>query len=738
MLKRIGVQEIFLPKKIPADPTFRSASIDWSEDANLSIPSEDLAILNAADWYDDPGLAAWKIASQHFDAAFFILLKSGFFKSMMRHFRGAKIWRAYGLPKISYHDLLTLVSGREGTIWPPTADNLWMGQAQEHLSDIEPHYIARNAIYLPAGMANAEVWDRWTGEDKRILFVCPDLAFNDFFQEIYRDFKRTFDGLPYVVAGAQPIAVQDSHVLGYVPKEQHERHMRELRVMYYHSTEPNHIHYHPFEAVRAGMPLVFMAGGLLDRLGGFDLPGRCKTPKEARKKVTRILKGDRGLIEDIRRSQQRLLTPLTAERCEPIWRTNFQKILRKLEETVTDLSPLRGKKRIAVILPVEYRGGSLRGAMLLARAILAGSRADGDDTEVVFAHVDIPRSYPKEMFEDLPDSIGRRPYSWRIMSHADAVRACEYAGLPGSLADGEYVMPDDGIKQFTDCDLWIVVSDRLSYPLLPLRPYLLMVYDYVQRYERAYDDKANQRFVRRAQAAEAVLVTTEFTARDARQFAGIPTKRIRKVPMLAPKPSGEVKSPPDQADLARYFIWTSNLAPHKNHENAFKALRLYYEKYDGTLDCRITGVDTRDMLKRDAPHLNMLREIRRASRAMKENLKFEGELSDQNFWMAVKGAAFLWHPGRVDNGAFSVVEAAHLHVPSLSSDYPAMREMNDQFQLNLTWMDPDDPDDMARKLKQMETDLEMARSNLPSPEVLAGQSVDRLAGAYWKVIRDYL
>ena len=46
MLKRIGVQEIFLPKKIPADPAFRSASIDYSEDSNLTIPEHELAILN--------------------------------------------------------------------------------------------------------------------------------------------------------------------------------------------------------------------------------------------------------------------------------------------------------------------------------------------------------------------------------------------------------------------------------------------------------------------------------------------------------------------------------------------------------------------------------------------------------------------------------------------------------------------------------------------------------------------
>jgi glycosyltransferase involved in cell wall biosynthesis len=290
-----------------------------------------------------------------------------------------------------------------------------------------------------------------------------------------------------------------------------------------------------------------------------------------------------------------------------------------------------------------------------------------------------------------------------------------------------------------DCDLWIVISDRLSFPLLPVRPYLLMVYDYLQRYQPLLDDETNQKFVDRAHAAEAVMVTTAFTANDARQFAGIPLKKIRKVPMLAPEflksqplASGKIE------EEAPFFIWTTNLAPHKNHENAFKALRLYYEKYAGALKCRITGVDTKDIFKRDVAHLKELGDIRRSSSLLKQNLKIEGELHDQGYRSQLGRAALLWHPGRIDNGTFSVVEAAHLGVPALSSDYPAMREIDNQFALNLTWMDPDLPDDMARQLKRMETDLETPRSRLPSAEHLAGQSVEKLAGAYWNVVRDYL
>jgi len=144
------------------------------------------------------------------------------------------------------------------------------------------------------------------------------------------------------------------------------------------------------------------------------------------------------------------------------------------------------------------------------------------------------------------------------------------------------------------------------------------------------------------------------------------------------------------------------------------------------------------MFKQKLPHLLAARKIRRSSRAIKDNVKIEGELPDQSYRRKLRGAAFLWHPAKMDNGSFSVIEAASLGVPALSSDYPAMREIDHQFQLNLTWADPNDPADMATKLKQVETDMGAARGRLPSAEVFSRQSVDRLAGEYWKVIREYL
>ncbi|ABO51632.1 glycosyl transferase, group 1 [Desulforamulus reducens MI-1] len=738
MLKKIGINEIFLPKIFPKDPNFRSASIDYSEDENLTIPKEDLTVLNNADWYSDPGPEAWEIANKYFDIIFFILWNPEVVCGIVKHFRGSVLLRAYGMPKeTSYSSLLDMITPYKGRAYiKALGDRFWFAEAYRHLHCNEHEYIGTQNVYLPLGLHNASINDNWQGNDRKVLFICPDIGCNPYYRKIYVDFLREFKGFPYSIGGAQPIRTNDPNVSGFLPIDMHEERMRQMRVMFYHSTEPNHIHYHPFEAIRAGMPLVFMAGGMLDRLGGKNLPGRCKTIAEARRKIKKILNDDWSLIEEIRNSQTCLLEPMRPENCEGAWQEGFSRILEGLERSRKRLlTPDRRQYRIVVFIPVGYRGGSLRAAKLLAQAIDLGSRQASEPAEVILAHLDNPSLYPDEEFNDLPTNIKRRPFWWRVVDSKEAYRAMVYAGLDYlPMESASYQIPDDGINQFLDCDLWVVVSDRLEHPLLPLRPYVLVVYDYLQRYIQVLSTDINAKFIASAHVAERVMVTTEFTRGDAVQFAGIPERKIVKVPMLAPhywlndaisKPTGN----------PRYFLWTTNLAPHKNHVNAFKALLIYYEEYGGRLECCISGVNTENILKSKEDHLKPLKKMLMGSKELRNNVKVLGELPEQVYRSQLSLAAFLWHPALIDTGTFSVIEAAALGVPALSSDYPAMREIDTQFDLNLRWMDPYNPEDMARQLKYMEREAQSRRNLLPTTEKLAMQSLENVAGAYWEAVR---
>ena len=736
MLKSIGIKQIYLPKSFPAGPDFRSAGIDFSEDQFLDIPKPELDVLNAEDWYSGASPEAWLIANKYFDIIFFILQYSDMLINAARYFNGAMLYRAYGLDKTMNYGTLTrdldVIIKKIGT-------RFYFAEAYPHLADSEPEYLKRQRIYLPLGLANSITIKNWEGKARQIFFVCPDIGHNPYYKKIYEDFRKNFGQINHVIAGSQPIYVNDPNVLGYVTNEQHEYNMAQSRVMFYHSTEPRHIHYHPFEAIRAGMPLVFMAGGMLDRLGGANLPGRCKTVSEARLKIERILADDWGLIEEIRIKQTVLLDPMRPENCAPGWRVGMEHITSELMRWRSEqaLRPASIKhKRIAVILPISYRGGTLRGALALAIALHIGSRDCAEDADVVFIYPDDPVSYTDEELADLPGTISRRPFIWKMLSAAEARCAMRYAGYQNWEPGAErYMVPDDSIQKLQDCDIWLIVSDRLYCPILPLKPVVLMIYDYLQRYDDILSLSEDALFISAARLAERVLVTTEFTRQDVLQYAGLDAKKVSKVPMLMPnfpvKPivlKGKKKQCP-------YFIWTTNASPHKNHENAALALQIYYEELEGQWNCKITGIDTCGLLKGEQRHLKAMAKTFRKSKTLGKRVKWMGELSNQQYRHLLSQASFLWHAGRIDNGSFSVIEAAYYGVPSLSSDYPAMREIDSQFSLNLSWMNPSSPKHMAEQLKIMELESVDRRNNLPSATELAAQSIAAHAETYWRELR---
>jgi glycosyltransferase involved in cell wall biosynthesis len=739
ILKQLGIHEIFLPKSYPNDPAFRSASVDYSEDKFLTIPREDLEKLNAADWYTDPGRAVWDIANRYFDVIFFALHGGALLKGIARHFRGVALLRAYGMPRDqSYSVLLRTMSRLEGqSLVHSLGKRFYFAEAYAHLHENEAEFLRWRRLFLPLGLDDCRLNDCWRGNDRRLFFICPDIGFNEYYRQTYQQFIQNFKGMPYAIGGAQPVRIGDPHVIGYLPREQHEQNMREMRVMFYHSTEPNHIHYHPFEAIRTGMPLVFMADGMLDRLGGERLPGRCTSIKEARRKISAILDGDSALIDTIRSNQRLLLDAMRPENLIDRWRSGMNAVCKAAFEARLQRSKPLKPARIAVIVPIGYRGGSLRAAKLVAQAIDLGARQGGTPVEVVFGHLDDAECYPGEEFKDLPPNILRRPYKWKTFTHEDATSALHYSGRPRPLIARAYQVPDDGIRQFNDCDLWLIISDRLELPLLPLRPYAMIVYDYLQRYFPLMGASDNWKFLQAAHNAERVFVTTDFTYGDALQFAGLEKNRIVRLPMLAPEFCRDT-APVQSGKRSDYFLWTTNLAPHKNHVNAVKALQIYYERLNGRLACCVTGVGTDQLLTSTMPHLKSLRGMVVKSQALKGRLRILGELPDTAYRTRLAGAHFLWHAGWIDNGTFSVIEAAHFGVPALSSAYPAMREIDDQYRLALTWMDAHDPDDMARQLKHMELTAEVHRKALPTHEQLMGQRVENLARHYWDAVSDCL
>jgi hypothetical protein len=477
MLRSLGY-EVFTPKSFPNDPNFRSASIDWSEDGNLTIPAAELIILNEADWYSGANEAAWEIANKYFDLAFFFLFNLRGVERLCRKFNGQLLWRTYGLAsEFTYSDMLDrepyYLATR--TALRRSGQRIWFAEAYDHLHEVENEWIRHRAIYLPLGLAGAskESSVHWTGGDKRVLFVCPDIGFNTAYAEIYDNFKREFQDFPYAVGGVQSTAVNDPRVLGYLPLDAHIRNMTEMQVMFYHSSEPRHIHYHPFEAVKAGMPLVFMAGGILDRMGGVNLPGRARNWKEARKKVRRLLDGDVDFCQQVRASQAILLEGMKGENLVHHWVESLSKVGTAAKQRV--VVERDGARRIAILTEPRFEGWTLAIASALEDAAenkgLSVSFVIGVDTDG-----DIDAT-----------NFSVRRFEWKPLSQAQAKRSLLYSGRERWLQGDSYLAPDDQVNYFQDSDVWLIVGNSKQHPILPLKP-IVVILPEVSKEHKAHDD----------------------------------------------------------------------------------------------------------------------------------------------------------------------------------------------------------------------------------------------------------
>lgn len=474
MLKRLGY-EVFTPKSYPNDPNFRSASTDWSEDANLTIPAAELAILNDANWYAGANTAAWDIANKYFDLAFFFLFDLRGVEKLCRKFEGELLWRTYGLASdFTYSDMLDrdphYLATR--TALRRAGQRVWFAEAYEHLHEVENDWIRHRAVFLPLGLAGAENEGgaRWTGGDKRMLFVCPDIGFNVAYAEIYEKFKSEFKGFPYAVGGAQSTTPNDPRILGYLPLEVHLRNMTEMQVMFYHSSEPRHIHFHPFEAVKAGMPLIFMAGGILDRMGGVELPGRAKNWNEARQKVRRLLDGDEEFCQQVRASQAVLLEGMKAENLVHHWKQGIGRVRAAAEHK--SKAKRDHVRRVAVLTEPRFK----KWALSVASAIQAEAENAGIRMKVI---VGMDATEEGLDLETLPI----RKFEWREISHVQAVRCLSYAGAERWLHGDTFLAPDDQINYFQDADVWIIVGGPAQHPVLPLKPIVVVLPEVLREYE---------------------------------------------------------------------------------------------------------------------------------------------------------------------------------------------------------------------------------------------------------------
>jgi hypothetical protein len=329
LLRSLGF-EVFVPKRVPAGIGYRSAAVDRSHDAALTIPGPDLALLNAHEFYavNDTG-APWpaEVAAairRHFDAIV-VLAQPRVVERCLLDFDGPVLMRAFGLDTLtgSYSRMLRATGlveliGRQ-------RDRFWFAPSYPQLVECEEEFVVRNTVHLPIAVPDATVAraDTWRGGDRRIAFFCAAIHHSSYYMAVYKRFKQTFGDLPHMIIGRQDHDCGDPAIVGRLQEEELQRVFRECDVLYYHSREPRHLHYHPIEAAIVGMPVVLHRANLMARMIGECAAGVVGDDAEARSLVETLLAGDAPTIAAVRRDQEPVARLFGSERCRPFFERAF-------------------------------------------------------------------------------------------------------------------------------------------------------------------------------------------------------------------------------------------------------------------------------------------------------------------------------------------------------------------------------------------------------------------------------
>lgn len=466
LLRDMGF-EVFAPKRFPRNSDNRSASVSFEYDDSLTLPADALEELNAHDFYMagmSPRIS--HLMNHYFETAIFAYMFP-MLDVMVTRFHGRLLLRAFGLthPTHTYYGFAEKVVGPNfRRRLSKASDRFWFAAGYPNLKEIEPPLFQERNAFLPVGLP-PRVLRRagsWTGGDDRILFVCPEIKTYPELREVYDEFKRHFGDMPHVICGPQTIPVErDPNVVGRVDAEEYDRLFRECAVMFYHSRLPRHLHYHPVEAACYGMPLVYMADGMLGILGGKTLPGASTTLEEARRKVVRLRDpAETAFRTSVVTAQRKIVDHFLPPQIEAAWRENF---LGKV--IATSLLPRKPLK--VAVLTFDPTPAALCLAVQAAESLADLRAAESDRFNVVLG---ILRVEGQGHLPENPETFTVRPFEWINIEAPRIEIAQRLLGSDTTLGLASYSVPEDDISQFMDCDVWLMVGGASVVAVAPLKP----------------------------------------------------------------------------------------------------------------------------------------------------------------------------------------------------------------------------------------------------------------------------
>lgn len=312
--------EVYVPKKMPENLNEAiSAGISTRFDSSLTIPKRDLMLLNAHNFYDE---RTWsKRVAEVIENNFCLVITAAFETPISTFLSYTSLpvgIRVFGLEaNLTYSDAFS----------PETKQLILEQQSRcvflsafTQLALVETDF-KDMFRFAPVACEPTGPYHVRDVNHRAVLFQCSRININPYYTHKAKKFIADFSdsGLDYSIYGTELSSFNDSHNLGRPTSREINLLFATYSAMYYDSMEPRHLHFHPVEAMYAQMPVVFLQQSMLESLMPYS-PAKSKDVREAKKKLLRLVLGDRKLEEEIIWHQNALLQTLKTSNIMEDWR----------------------------------------------------------------------------------------------------------------------------------------------------------------------------------------------------------------------------------------------------------------------------------------------------------------------------------------------------------------------------------------------------------------------------------
>lgn len=413
-------------------------------------------------------------------------------------------------------------------------------------------------------------------------------------------------------------------------------------------------------------------------------------------------------------------------------------------------------KKIAVFLPVKRVNGMLQRTKNIVKMLAIGSLECNEQILIVL-------SIPKGEFNieaDFSDileygNIQIRETIWQEMNYNKANTAFNFSGnIVPKYRYSKYMVPNDNINCFFDCDNWLLVSGYMKYPLLPIKDYGLVIFNCAQSHIDTNEDFKDISYIENVRNAKHIFVNIPQVIDNCKFHCGISPSKFHIVDSEIDFESFctfDVNKIQNKDNLKNFFMWILDETNYKRSYQVLRVLEAYYEEEEGTLPIVTASVNpnkTTFKTKMKRPNLSFMQ---------KENYKYFLEcesliknsilhnkikfLKIQNIRLFNKllyCARFLIYPEVRDNGENDVIKAAYYGTPCLSCDSEQMIFLNECFKLNLGFTRFTKVNESARLLKYYEDNYSTIAGGLPTKSFLENHSLHLLAANYYRKVSNLL